>query len=108
MKRLTQALIAVLIVGLASVAQARKQKDDSGIKGRIVSVSPKAITIKEEDGQQATIKIDQTTTIEVDGVTTTFSGLQAGQHVRVQGGTDGGAASDIQATSHKGKHKKST
>jgi RNase P/RNase MRP subunit p29 len=108
MKRLPQVLIAVLIVGLASVAQAKKQKDDSGIKGRIVSVSPKAITIKERDGQQATIKIDQSTTIEVDGVTTTFSGLQAGQHVRVQGGTDGAAASDIQATSHKGKHKKST
>lgn len=110
MKWMTRALVAVLILGLASVAEAKKHKnnDDSGIKGRIISVSPNAITIKEKGGQQATIKMDKTTTIEVNGVSTTFSGLQAGQHVRVQGGTDGTVASDIQATSHghgHGKHK---
>ena len=111
MKWISRALVLALMVGLASVAEAKKQNnDDSGIKGRIVSVSPNAITIKEKGGQQATIKMDKTTTIEVDGVSTNFSGLHAGQHVRVQGGTDGAVASDIQATSHhgNGKHKKPT
>lgn len=104
MKLFTQAVVLALVLGLAGVAEAKKQKDNSGIKGKIVSVSPTAITIQHKEKgsapEQLTIKIDANTTIEVNGVSSKFSGLQAGQHVRVQGGTDG-PATDIQATSGK-------
>lgn len=109
MKLFTKALIFALVLGLAGVAEAKKQKDNSGIKGKIVSVSPTAITIQQKGSngtspQQLTIKIDANTTIEVNGVSSKVNALQAGQHVRVQGGTDG-PATDIQATSHKGGHR---
>jgi RNase P/RNase MRP subunit p29 len=107
MKTVTKVLSVMLILGLAGVAEAKKQKDNSGIKGRIVSVSTHSITIKEKGNgtQQVTIKIDANTTIEVDGVSSQANKLQAGQRVKIQGGTDG-PATDIQATSHKGgKHK---
>lgn len=108
MKTAAKVLTVMLILGLAGVAEAKKQKDNSGIKGKIVSVSPTSITIKEKgDGsQQVTIKIDANTTIEVDGASAQANKLQAGQRVKIQGGIDGAAATDIQATSHKGgKHK---
>lgn len=106
MKTAAKVLTVMLILGLAGVAEAKKQKDNSGIKGKIVSVSPTSITIKEKGAQQVTIKIDANTTIEVDGASAQANKLQAGQHVKIQGGTDGAAATDIQATSHKGgKHK---
>ena len=106
MKTLAKVLTVMLILGLAGVAEAKKQKDNSGIKGKIVSVSTSQITIKEKGAQQVTIKIDANTTIEVDGVSSQANKLQSGQRVRIQGGTDGAPATDIQATSHKGhKHK---
>ena len=107
MKWMTHALIAVLVLGMAGVAQAKKHnKDNSGIKGRIVSVSPKAITVKEKGGETVTVAIDKNTTIEVNGTSATVSALQAGEHVRIEGGTDGAAATNIQVTGHKGGHKK--
>jgi RNase P/RNase MRP subunit p29 len=105
MKTFAKVLVAVLILGLAGIAEAKKQKDNSGIKGKIISVSLTSITIKEKGSgnQQVTIKIDpNTTTIEVNGVSSKPNALQAGQRVRIQGGTDGAAATDIQATSHQG------
>ena len=108
MKLFTKALVFAMVLGLAGVAEAKKPKDDSGIKGKIVSVSPTAITIQQKgtngsNPQQLTIKIDGNTTIEVNGVSSKVTALQAGQHVHVQGGTDG-PATDIQATSGKGGH----
>lgn len=108
MKLFTKALIFALVLGLAGVAEAKKHKENSGLKGKIVSVSPSSITIQQKGSngsgaQQLTIKIDANTTIEVNGVSSKANALQAGQHVQVQGGTDG-PASDIQATSGKGGH----
>jgi RNase P/RNase MRP subunit p29 len=108
MKTAAKVLTVMLILGLAGVADAKKQKkDNSGIKGKIVSVSLHSITIKEKGSgtQQVTIKIDANTTIEVDGATAQANKLQAGQRVRIQGGTDGAAASDIQATGHHQGHR---
>lgn len=106
MKLFTKSLIFLLVLGLAGVAEAKKQKDNSGLKGKIVSVSPSSITIQQKVNsgsgvQQLTIKIDGNTTIEVNGVSSKVNALQAGQHVHIQGGTDG-PATDIQATSGKG------
>jgi len=104
MKTFAKVLVAVLILGLAGIAEAKKQKDNSGIKGKIISVSLTSITIKEKGSgnQQVTITIDNNTTIEVNGVSSKPNALQAGQRVRIQGGTDGTCATDIQATSHQG------
>jgi hypothetical protein len=107
MKLTFKILVAMLILGLAGVAQAKGQKNQSGIKGKIVGVSLNSITITEKGiAGQVTIKVDANTTIEVDGVSgKKVTDLQAGERVIIQGGTDG-PATDISAKSHKGgKHK---
>jgi hypothetical protein len=112
MKIWAKLLVPVLILGLVCIADAKGKKNTSGLTGKIVSVSGdgKSITIKPRGKKGAVadpikIQTDGTTTVEIDGVgMKKVSDLQAGEKVIVQGGT-AGPATDIQATSHKGKGK---
>ena len=110
MKRITFILLVpVLVLSLAVAADAKGKKSQSGLKGKIVGVSTNSIIIQEKGdktagtaAQQVTIKVDANTTVEIDGVAgKKVTDLQAGEHVIIQGGTDG-PATDIQAKSHHG------
>jgi hypothetical protein len=116
MKLWTKLLIPVLAIGLVGglvgIVDAKGNKNNTGIKGKIVSVTGNGkITImthgkKGTGGQTMTITTDVNTTVEVDGMAgKAVRDLSSGQKVVIQGGTTG-PATDIQATSkHKGKRK---
>lgn len=113
MRLWTLLLMPVLVLALAAGAEAKKNKQNAGLKGKIVSVSGKGTLMISTKGgkgaaaKQLTIHTDATTTIEVDGVSgKSVTDLHAGEKVVITGDPTG-IVSDIQATSHKGKrHKK--
>lgn len=108
-------LVPMLILSFAASAGAKgkKHQEEGGLAGKVVGVSPKMLMIQEKGDsnsgspQQIKVKVDANTTVEIDGVPgKKLTDLQAGDHVVIQGGTDG-PATDVQATTHKGHHKRS-
>ncbi|HEY2588718.1 MAG TPA: hypothetical protein VGI81_23450 [Tepidisphaeraceae bacterium] len=107
-------LVPILILSFTASAGAKgkKQQEAGGLSGKLVGVSPFMLVLQEKGDansgtpQQAKIKVDVNTTVEIDGVPgKKLTDLQAGDHVVIQGGTDG-PATDVQATTHKGHHKR--
>lgn len=108
-------LSSVLVLSFASLAGAKgkkQQEDAGGLAGKLVGVSPSMIIIQQKGDSnsgtpnQIKIKVDASTLVEIDGVSgKKVTDLQAGEHVVIQGNADG-IATDIQATTHKGNHKK--
>jgi hypothetical protein len=108
-------LVPVLVFALVGMADAKGKKNNNagGVTGKIVSVSPHAITIqtgKSKKGgaaQQTTIHTTANTTVEIDKVPgMKVTDLRAGQKVVVQEDQNG-IATDIKANkSRHGRHKK--
>jgi Cu/Ag efflux protein CusF len=64
--------------------QARDQmkKDSFDIEGKVSKVSAKQLTLSREDASMATLHVDRTTKVEVDGQQAKLSQLKPGQDVK--------------------------
>jgi len=111
MKVWMSAIVAMLVCGLVSVAQAKKPADgtkpDKPVKGKIVSVAADGTNVvvmtSGKKANEVTVTTDDKTKVTIDGADAKLSDLKKDQWVEISPGI--GLATSIKATTKKPEKK---
>lgn len=82
-------------------ARERMKKDSFDIEGKVSKASGQKLTLNREDAPAATLHVDKTTKIELDGEKATLSQLRPGQDVKASFNLQGEKAHAIEIKAEK-------